>query len=172
MLHLARGERLGVDVADLLKFQTALERDGVIEAAANEEGILGVCVLAGKPLDTLLVGQGLFDLLGQSLQLGDEMLILTVRQRAAHTGKLGSQQVAGRQLGAVGFGGGDGDFRPAQVYIVASASRAMLEPTTFTMPMVRTPRSLHRRRAASVSAVSPLWLMTIASASFSSTGLR
>ena len=48
----------------------------------------------------------------------------------------------------------------------------VLEPTTFTMPMVRTPRSLHRRRAASVSAVSPLWLMTIASASFSSTGLR
>ena len=111
MLHLARGERLGVDVADLLKFQTALECDGVVEAAANEESILGVCVLAGKPLDTLLVGQGLFDLLGQSLQFGDEVLILAVRQRAAHTGKLGSQQVAGRQLGAVGFGGGDGDFR-------------------------------------------------------------
>ena len=61
---------------------------------------------------------------------------------------------------------------PAQVYIVASASRAMLEPTTLTMPTVRTPRSLHRRRAARVSAVSPLWLMTSARESGSSTGVR
>ena len=75
VLHLARGERLGVDVADLLKFQTALERDGVVEAAANEEGVLGVCVLAGKPLDTpSLSARVFFDLLGQSLQLGDEVL--------------------------------------------------------------------------------------------------
>ena len=61
---------------------------------------------------------------------------------------------------------------PAQVYRVASASRAMEEPTTFTMPMVRTPRSLHSRRAARVSAVSPLWLIMTAMESGSSTGSR
>ena len=61
---------------------------------------------------------------------------------------------------------------PAQVYSTASASRAMELPTTLTMPSVRTPRALHSRRAARLSAVSPLWLMMMARASSSSTGSR
>ena len=69
MFHLARGEGLGVDVADLLEFQTAFQRYGVIQPAADEEGVFGVGVLAGKPLDALLVRQRLFNLFGQGFQL-------------------------------------------------------------------------------------------------------
>ena len=61
---------------------------------------------------------------------------------------------------------------PAQVYMVASASRAMLEPTTLTMPMVRTPRSLHRRKGGQRVGGLAAWLMTMARESDSSTGLR
>ena len=48
MLHLAGGEGLRVDIADLLEFQAALQRNGVVKAAADEEGVLGVGIFAGK----------------------------------------------------------------------------------------------------------------------------
>ena len=42
-----------------------------------------------------------------------------------------------------------------------SSSRAIVEPTTFTMPSVFAPRRLASRIAASVSAVSPDWEITM-----------
>ena len=39
MLHLAGGVALGVDVGDLLELERALEGDGVVDAAAEEEEI-------------------------------------------------------------------------------------------------------------------------------------
>ena len=40
MLHLARRVALGVDVRDLLQLERALERDRVLEAAAEVEEVL------------------------------------------------------------------------------------------------------------------------------------
>ena len=111
MLHFPGGECLGVDVADFLKFQAALQRHGIIQPAPDEKGVLGAGVLAGKPLDAFLVCQGLGNFIGQGFQLGDQMLVLPFRQGAAHAGKLGCQQVASCQLGAVCLGGGNGNFR-------------------------------------------------------------
>jgi hypothetical protein len=53
-----------------------------------------------------------------------------------------------------------------------STSRAMVDPTTFTSPIVRAPRSFASRTAASVSAVSPLWEMAITRVRSSTTGFR
>ena len=50
---------------------------------------------------------------------------------------------------------------PAQVYSTPSASRAIVEETTFTIAIVNAPACLARRMAASVSAVSPDWLITM-----------
>ena len=48
---------------------------------------------------------------------------------------------------------------PALVYILKSASFAMEEPTTFTMPKTFAPSALASCSAAFVSAVSPDWEM-------------
>ena len=41
VLHLSGGVAFGVDVADLLELERALERDGVVDAAAEEEEVVG-----------------------------------------------------------------------------------------------------------------------------------
>ena len=53
----------------------------------------------------------------------------------------------------------------------ASVSRAMVEPTAFTMPRASAPLSLASRRAASVSAVSPDWLMAMTTVPSSMIGI-
>ena len=52
---------------------------------------------------------------------------------------------------------------PAYVCSTASASRVICEPGEFVTASVRAPRSRARRRAASVSAVSPDWEMATTS---------
>ena len=47
VLHLAGGVALGVDVADLLELERALHRDGVLQAAAEEEEVLRAGVALG-----------------------------------------------------------------------------------------------------------------------------
>ena len=41
VLHLGGGIALGVDIADLLELQRALQRDGIMDIAAEVEGIAG-----------------------------------------------------------------------------------------------------------------------------------
>ena len=48
MLHLAGRIALGVDVADLLELERALQRDGVVDAAAQEEEIAIVVKALGQ----------------------------------------------------------------------------------------------------------------------------
>ena len=48
MLHLGRGIALGVDVGDLFELERALERDREGDAAAQIEGIAGVCITLGQ----------------------------------------------------------------------------------------------------------------------------
>mmetsp|Transcript_9910 Transcript_9910/g.22529 ORF Transcript_9910/g.22529 Transcript_9910/m.22529 type:complete len:215 (-) Transcript_9910:1031-1675(-) len=61
---------------------------------------------------------------------------------------------------------------PACKYRPASVVRAMLEPTTLTMPIVRALNSCAIRMASKVSAVSPLWEMAITTSSEEIKGLR
>jgi len=61
---------------------------------------------------------------------------------------------------------------PAWMYIPQSVSRAMVEPTTFTMPKLRAPQDCASRSASSVSAVSPDWEMPITTSSSLISGRR
>lgn len=61
---------------------------------------------------------------------------------------------------------------PAWVYSTASASRATEDPTTLHSPSVTQPFSRASRNAASVSAVSPDWLMASTASPSSSSGSR
>ena len=62
--------------------------------------------------------------------------------------------------------------RPARVSRTPSASRVACEPWTFVMARTWAPRSLARRIAASVSAVSPDWVMPTTRSPSPTTGLR
>ena len=54
VLHLARRVAFGVDVADLLELERALEGDGVVDAAAEEEEVVGGMEGLGE-LEALIV---------------------------------------------------------------------------------------------------------------------
>ena len=114
MLELAGRIGLGMNVADFLQLQTALHRDRIIDAAADKENILCVGVFGGKPLDPLLVLQGLGDLVRQGqnfvLQFGTARIV----DGSADLRKLDGQKVSGGQLRAVGLGRRDGDLRAGE----------------------------------------------------------
>ena len=55
MLELTGSVGVRVDVADLLELQAAFQREGVVEAAPDEEAALGVHIAAGKVLDLLTI---------------------------------------------------------------------------------------------------------------------
>ena len=62
--------------------------------------------------------------------------------------------------------------RPARVYSTPSASRVACEPMTFVTASTVAPRSRASRIAASVSAVSPDWVMPMTRSPGPTTGLR
>ena len=62
MLHLARGIAFGVDVGDLLQLERAFERDGEMDAAAEEEKVGGAEKLAAQFLVVRVVREDGFEL--------------------------------------------------------------------------------------------------------------
>ena len=98
-------------VADLLHLQAALQTDGIVDAAADEEGHLGVGELRGEPLDALLVLDHALDLVRDGAQLGEQADILGLVDHAARARHCDGDQIAHDQLGAVRLGGGHGDLR-------------------------------------------------------------
>ena len=66
VLHLARRVAFGVDVGDLLELERAFERDGIVDAAAEEEEVVGGVEDSGQLL--ALLGEGLA---GTTAALGD-----------------------------------------------------------------------------------------------------
>ena len=60
VFHLSGGVALGVDVADLLELERSLEGDGVVDAAAEEEEVVGGVEDAGE--NCALVVDGAQDL--------------------------------------------------------------------------------------------------------------
>ena len=114
VLQLSGGVGLGVDVADFLHFQAALQADGIVQPSADEEDILCGDLLGGKPLNPRLVLQQPLHFSGQGFQLPDQGGGLIVRQLPAVLGEGNGQCVDGQQLGAVGLGGCHGDFRTGQ----------------------------------------------------------
>ncbi len=101
---------LGVDVADLLHLEASFKADSVVYTASDEECILSSCKLICEPLDTFLVLEYLFDLVGESIQFIDEcsksfLIYLLLRLAELHC-----KHVAGNKLCAVCLCCSNGDL--------------------------------------------------------------
>ena len=155
VLQLAGGVGLGVDIADLLQLQRAFERDRVMHAAAEEERVL-------LPREFFAPGNDLW----------------LEREHAAHRQRQVAQRLQVRRL--VGLAQVAARLRrnrptscvvkafvdatpistPARVRYVSAHSRTMA--LVATLQIVRVwgmPSSRACFTAASVSAVSPLWVI-------------
>ena len=76
VLELAGGVGLGVDIADLLELQGALQAHGIVQVPADEEDGVVVEVPGGKIGDVLGVIQELLHQVRQGLDLGDDGVVL------------------------------------------------------------------------------------------------
>ena len=112
VLHLSGGVALGVDVADLLELESALEGDGVVDAAAQEEEVVGGVEDLGK-LRALGIyrTQNLLKFTGNARELVDEGEGLGVRNGAADLGEVEREEEERSELGGEGLGAGDADLR-------------------------------------------------------------
>ena len=100
-----------MDVRDFLHFQAALERDRIIEAAADKEHIMRVRVLRGKPLDPLLVLNDAADLLRQLLHRSEKLRLTRVVDPSVILAERNREDIHRDQLAAVGLRRRDGDLR-------------------------------------------------------------
>ena len=111
MLELTGSVGVRVDVADLLELEAAFQREGVVEAAPDEEAALGVDEAAGEVLYLLTVGQTRLDDLTGAEQLGGQAAGLCLAQTASGVGQTECEEVEGAELHHIGFGGRHGDLR-------------------------------------------------------------
>ena len=110
VLELAGGESLGVDVADFLEFEGALEGDGESDVTAQVDDGGRVLHRAGELADRLAAVEDAGDGLGDARELvhvvGDLVGVLV----AAHLRQVQAQDVAGGDLRGEGLRGGDRDL--------------------------------------------------------------
>ena len=114
VLQFARGVSLGMDIADFLHLQAAFQADRVIQPPADEEDVMRVGHLGGEPLQPFLFLQDPRDLVRNLGQLRQHAPGLFPGDLAPYAGQVDGQHIRGNQLGAVGLGGGHGDFRARQ----------------------------------------------------------
>ena len=125
MLQLAGGVCLGVDVADLLELERALESERIVEVAADEEDRIVVEILGSVLGDGLaaLAREELLHLLRQLLKLCDRLVVLLLFHRAERLAKRKADHVEHCELRGVGLRRRDGDLRagPGVEHIVRLA---------------------------------------------------
>jgi hypothetical protein len=101
---------LGVDVADLLELERTFQRNGVVQAAAQEEGVLLARKVFAPGDDLRLQRQHGLQRHGQVAQGLEFFGLLRVAQAPAHLRQRQRQQVQAGQLGGEGLGAGHADF--------------------------------------------------------------
>ena len=112
MLHLAGGVAFGVDVGDFLQLQRAFQRDGEVNAAAEEEEILHPLVDARQLVGLLVAAQHGFQHAGQPAQLLCQFDGLFIRHGTANLSQPQSQQKQSHQLRGEGLRAGHSNLRP------------------------------------------------------------
>ena len=114
--------------------------------------------------------EGRLDLLRRPPEVAAELEQRFLRHDPANAGELQGQQVEDGDLGDEGLGAATQISGPALVSRTASASRVMSEPRVLVTASTLAPKARAVSTAASVSVVSPLWLMATTSVFSSPTG--
>ena len=104
VFHLARGIAFGVYVGNLLELERALQRDRIVDPAAEVQKVRGVAVLAGEAGNRVRLLQRLLDQRGQGDQIGDERPGTGVVEHAAALTEQQGQEEESRQLGGERLG--------------------------------------------------------------------
>ncbi len=105
------GVAFGVDVGDLLELEGAFEGDGVVDAAAEEEEVVGGGEGFGELVALVVDGaENLFDLAGELAELVDEVEGFRIGDGSADLGEVEGEDEEGGELGGEGLGGGDADL--------------------------------------------------------------
>ena len=112
VLHLAGGVALRVHVGELLELERALQRERIVDAAAQEQEVLVARELAGQLRDRVLHLEGLLHEAGQLEQALDVLASVLREQGAAAPAQPEAEEVAGDQGRGEGLGGGDPDLGP------------------------------------------------------------
>ena len=111
MFHLASGVALGVNIRNLLQLQRALKGDGVVGAAAEEEEVARVHVLAREFAQVAGGAQGFAHLERHLHEIADEIGCRPVGECAATTAEVDGKEGQGRELGGKALGRGNPDLR-------------------------------------------------------------
>ena len=111
VLHFAGGVAFGVDVGDFLELEGSLEGDGVVDAAAEEEEVVGGGEGLGELLALVVDGaEDFFDFAGDFGEFGDVVEGFSRGDGGALLGEVEGEDEEGGELGGEGLGGGDADF--------------------------------------------------------------
>ena len=161
VLHLACRVAFGVDVGNFLELERAFERNGVVDAAAEEEEVAGVGVEAGEGLALGVDGaEDVFDLAGEEVEGFEKVEAFLVGDGTADLGEVEGEEEERDELGGEGLGGGDADFGTGVGVDGAVGLADIMAPTTLQTATVGAPLAIISFCAARVSAVSPDWVMS------------
>src|SRR5208282_6852843 len=93
-----RGVTLGVDVGNFLQLERALERDWVVDAAAEEQEVPRRCVLARDPLNIRLALEDSLDLSGNRKRRTQQHPTVLVRQPSHPRPQMNREQIVSLEL--------------------------------------------------------------------------
>ena len=144
VLHLAGRIALGVDVRDLLQLQRALERDRIVDAAAEVEEVAPLRTLWRSPRSAARTSASARCSSGSCVSASSCGRAASGVERAAHLAEVDRQQVQRDQLRRERLRRRDADLRAGVGVDRAVGSRVAMLPTTLQMAMLRAPASWPR----------------------------
>ena len=107
VLHLGGRVTLGMDITDLFQFQRALQRHGVVPAAAEIEEVGRISIDPCEVLDLVVLLQHLFYLVGNGFEFLRQHRKLIVAERAFGMGKGEGEERQTGELTGEGLRGGN-----------------------------------------------------------------
>ncbi len=112
VLQFARCVGFRVDVGNFLELERPFQGNGIVHAAAEEQGVALVGKTRGPVLDLRFDPQGVLQRHRQMPQCGNHLALAFAGQLISHFRQGHGQQHQRRKLGRECFGGSHADFRP------------------------------------------------------------
>ena len=155
MLHLAGRIAFGVNVGDFFQLQRAFQRDGIVNAASQEEEVVRAVIFLRQVFVLLVARRAVFELARNARELVQQLLRLFCVERAAHLREVYREEEQRGELRGEGLGRSDADLRPGMRVDGAVWPRARSSSRRRCRCSVFEPLARDSRCAAMVSAVSP-----------------